>query len=170
MGDYGKASESIGEVRRALSVNDKAATDTTLRKLQSTMRNNVNTNYGQRTAMLDELAQHQPELPYALAGQSLNSAMPRGLANATAPLAAMGSYFVSPAALPMAAMGSPRLVGEAAYGAGRVAAGADAAAQAIPPEVLARFLMASNAGSRITAPANPDDDLGLFGTVRPGRR
>jgi hypothetical protein len=30
--------------------------------------------------------------------------------------------------------------------------------------------MASNAGSRITAPANPDDELGLFGTVRPGRR
>jgi hypothetical protein len=170
MGDYGKASESIGEVRRALSVNDKAATDTTLRKLQSTMRNNVNTNYGQRTAMLDELAQHQPELPYALAGQSLNSKMPRGLANATAPMTAAAGYFVSPWALPLAATSSPRLVGEAAYGAGRVAAGADAAAQAIPPEILARFLMASNAGSRITAPANPDDELGLFGTVRPGRR
>jgi hypothetical protein len=170
MSDYAGASDKISEVRRALSVNDKAATDTTLRKLQSTMRNNVNTNYGQRTAMLDELAQHQPELPYALAGQSLNSKMPRGLANATAPMTAAAGYFVSPWALPLAATSSPRLVGEAAYGAGRVAAGADAAAQAIPPEILARFLMASNAGSRITAPANPDDELGLFGTVRPGRR
>lgn len=168
MSDYSEATDKIGEVRRALSVNDKAATDTTLRKLQSTMRNNVATNYGQRTKMLEELAQHQPELPYALAGQALNSLMPRGLANATAPMTAMGGYFINPMlAIPGAMAGSPRLVGEAAYGAGRFARGAAEVAQAAPPELLARALMAGNTA---TAPANPDDELGLFGVIRPKRR
>lgn len=120
MKDYANASDSIGEMRRTMSVNDRAAPDTTLRKLQSTMRNNVNTNYGQREKLLDTLAKHQPDLPAALAGQSLNTTMPRGLARISpAAIAASGVSGMNPATLAMLPLTSPRLMGEAAYGTGR---------------------------------------------------
>lgn len=120
MRDYAQASDNIGEMRRTLSINDRASTDTTLRKLQSTMRNNVNANFGQREALLDNLAQYQPNLPPALAGQTLNSWAPRGLMRGAA--GGVGLYGVmtaNPTALAAAPFTSPRLMGEMMYGAGR---------------------------------------------------
>jgi hypothetical protein len=118
MKDYSAASDAIGEMRRTLSINDKASTDTTLRKLQSVMRNNVNTSWGYREKLLDDLARHAPDLPAALAGQSLNTAMPRGLAR-LGPISAFGAAWMNPAMLAVLPFQSPRLMGEAAYGAGR---------------------------------------------------
>jgi len=133
MKDYGAASELIKEMRRTLSLNDKATADTKLRKLQSVMRNNVNTNYGARTRLVDELAKREPDLPAALAGQAMSSGTPRGLAQGSA--SAMGLYGLmtsNPLALGALPLTSPRLVGEAAYGAGRVAGAAGKVGQKSP--------------------------------------
>ena len=132
MRDYANASDGIGEMRRTMSINDKASTDTTLRKLQSTMRNNVNTNYGQRERLLDTLAQYEPNLPAALAGQSLNTLAPRGLARISPmSIAAGGMQSMNPAVLGLLPATSPRLVGEASYAAGQVAGGAQRAANSV---------------------------------------
>jgi hypothetical protein len=124
MKDYANASDQIKELERTFSLGEKATTDTALRKLQSTMRNNVNTNYGQRTAQMQSLADLAPELPNAIAGQQLNSWAPRGLARTRGielgSLAAL-THFINPAALAAIPFSSPRLVGEAAYAAGRAA-------------------------------------------------
>lgn len=133
MQDYTVASDQIREARKALSINDKATTDTKLRKLQSTQRNNVNASYGHRQRVLDELAQYEPELPMALAGQSLSQISPRGLAR-VGPYGAFGTGMMNPMMLASLPAMSPRLVGEAAYYAGR---GADMGGEAI--NALARY-------------------------------
>ena len=57
MQDYWQRSAQLSEIEKSLSLGNKATTDTALRKLQSLMRNNVNTNYGQRLNSADALAQ-----------------------------------------------------------------------------------------------------------------
>lgn len=122
MKDYSEASEAIKEIERALSLGKKSSADTAMRKLQSLMRNNVNANYGQRNQLAELLQQSggQDFMP-ALAGQSLNSFVPRGIQQALsgtggAGLALTGN--IVPAA-GLAAVSSPRLMGEAFYGAGK---------------------------------------------------
>jgi hypothetical protein len=119
MKDYEQASGLIKEIRRTLSVNDRAMADTTLRKLQSTTRNNVNTNYGARTRLVDELAKHEPDLPGALAGQAMNDLMPRGLARFNPQLGLMGGVMMNPFTAALIPASSPRIVGEAAFGLGQ---------------------------------------------------
>jgi hypothetical protein len=124
MKDYSQASEQIREIQRALSLGDKASQDTALRKLQSLMRNNVNTNYGQRLNLARQLEeQGGREILPALAGQSLAELTPRGLSRVGSPLAAGGAFSLGglPPALAALAASSPRVVGEAAYGAGLAA-------------------------------------------------
>jgi hypothetical protein len=122
---YSDATDQILEIQQALSIKDKTSADTAMRKLQSIMRNNVNTNFGQRLSLAKELEQAggQMMLP-ALAGQALSSITPRGLQSATAPLEAATMFGLGggPAALISAATSSPRLVGEAAFAAGQAAA------------------------------------------------
>jgi hypothetical protein len=124
MKGYSEASETIREIERALSQNDKAMADTAARKLQSLMRNNVNTNYGQRAKLANEMiaAGGQDFMP-ALAGHALNDFMPRGIQRAGVGTGGAGLAMTGniPAAAGLAAMSSPRLMGEAFYGAGKAA-------------------------------------------------
>lgn len=120
MRDYANASDAISEVERTLSLGQKATNDTAARKLQSTMRNNVNTSFGQRESLLNKLAEKQPELPNAVAGQALNSLAPRGL-QAVTTLGAAWSALSNPLVAPFLPLTSPRVVGEIAGGAGRAA-------------------------------------------------
>jgi hypothetical protein len=129
MKDYSTASKQLSDISRTFSLGEKAAPDTALRKLQSIMRNNVSTNYGERTRLADVLARYEPALPGMIAGQAMSSALPRGLSRAGATLqggaaAILGAGgAVSPGALlaagPILAASSPRLVGEALYAGGR---------------------------------------------------
>jgi hypothetical protein len=122
MREYSEASDSINEVMRSLSQNDRASADTALRKLQSVMRNNANTNYGARLQSVAELEQAggRPLMP-ALAGQALNEWTPRGIQRATTGATTGGLALTGniPAAVGMAALGSPRLAGEGAFLAGQ---------------------------------------------------
>lgn len=128
MADYSKATEAIREIERTLSLGEKAAPDTALRKLQSVMRNNVNTNYGRRTELAQQLDSQGTMIP-AIAGQALSEFTPRGiqrLAAAPASLAA-GATVGLPAAAGAAALSSPRIIGETAYGLGTIGRGVNAA-------------------------------------------
>lgn len=111
------------EIERALSLNNRSAADTAIRKLQSLTRNNANTNYGYRMELAKALQQQGGEdLMPALAGQALSSFTPRGLAGQGAALGigAGGALTVNPMALAALPLTSPRLVGMGAYGLGRV--------------------------------------------------
>lgn len=125
MKDYDEASDLIDEIQKSFSLGEKASKDTAMRKLQSLMRNNVNTNYGNRLDLAKQLeSSGGKELIPAIAGQAMSSATPRGLQG----LAATGSAiygFSNPAFLASLPFQSPRLVGEAAYklGQGRGMAG-----------------------------------------------
>lgn len=125
MKDYSEASDLISEIQRTLTGGEKTSADTAMRKLQSLMRNNVNTNYGNRLNLANELqTKGGQELLPAIAGQALNSWTPRGLqaaAQTGGGVAGLGVGGLS--ALPWLAaaapFGSPRTMGSAAYGIGR---------------------------------------------------
>lgn len=118
---YSDATEQIKEIERALSLGQRASADTALRKLQSIMRNNVSTNYGQRLNLAAQLeAAGGRQMMPALAGQALSELAPRGIQRATAPIGGIGLFSTGglPAVAGGALVSSPRVVGEAAYGAG----------------------------------------------------
>lgn len=110
------------EIERALSLGNRSAADTAIRKLQSLTRNNANTNYGYRMELAKALQEQggQDIMP-ALAGQALSSFTPRGLAGQGTALGigAGGALTVNPMALAALPLTSPRLVGMGAYGLGR---------------------------------------------------
>lgn len=123
MKGYEKASKQIREIEKGLSLGEKASTDTALRKLQSVMRNNANTNYGNRMRMAEVLEDAGAgTLLDQLAGQSLSAWTPRGLGALQAgSTAAAGAAMANPWLLAALAPQSPRLVGEAAYYSGKSA-------------------------------------------------
>lgn len=131
MADYQKASELIKEIEGTLSLNRNARVDTQLRKLQSVMRNNVNTNYGKRADLVKLLeAKGAKNIMTALAGQAMSTLDPRGLARVVAGLgtAAGGTAALSmldpsilTATLAQLALQSPRLAGEAVFFGGKAA-------------------------------------------------
>ena len=128
MKDYSNAMETVKEIQKSLSMGKTASAETKLRKLQSVMRDNVNTGYGSRAEKVKLLDEEGANIIPRVAGQSMQSLMPRGIQGATTPLAASGLalYGVNlPAALAAMAAGSPRVVGEAAHGLGRAGKAAD---------------------------------------------
>ena len=116
MQDYSESSSLISELERSLGLKTTVSDDTAMRKLQSVLRNNVNTNFSNRGDLLNKLeTKGRNELRSSLAGQTLNSWMPRGLANVS--LTGLGSYAVggAPLAALTLALQSPRLMGETAH-------------------------------------------------------
>lgn len=122
MQDYSEASDQISEIERALSLGDRASADTAMRKLQSLTRNNVNTNYGGRLSLAQQLEQEGGH-PFIsqLSGQALNSPIARGLAGSVEHATVAGSVLSGhPEYAGLALLQSPRTAGEILYGAGRV--------------------------------------------------
>lgn len=153
MKDYSNASEKIEEVRKTLSIRDTATTDTALRKLQSVMRNNVNTNYGARTKLVDELNRYQPDLKASLAGQNMSDWAPRGIARVGAGMGLINAgATLNPMALAMMPMASPRVIGEAAYALGKGAKVADSISTALGGDKLLEALMAAYQAGNIMRP------------------
>ena len=152
MAAYSEASKTLTEIEKALSLGNKASADTSIRKLQSLMRNNVNTNYGNRLNLANTLAEKGGEdiLP-SVAGQAMNSWTPRGLIGAGESGAGIMSAVLNPATIPhvlaAAPLASPRLVGESAYKLGQLAGGAGKAVDTIssPQDIeTIRKLIATN--------------------------
>jgi len=156
MKEYTSATETIQEIEKALSLGNKASADTSMRKLQSLMRNNANTNYGYRMKLAEQLekAGGQEMMP-ALAGQALNQWTPRGIQRAAAGPSALVAYGAG--GLPLAAadlaVSSPRLMGEVAYKGGQLSSALRKAGEKaqlpfnaanIDPRVLANYLYQIN--------------------------
>ncbi len=124
MRDYHDASDLISSIQDSLVGGRKTNPEASIRKLQALMRNNANVSYGARRELADVLEKQggQQIIPQ-LAGQALNTWMPRGIQRATAGGATgVLAYMGNPVAAGlMAATSSPRLAGEAAYYAGRAA-------------------------------------------------
>ncbi len=121
MKDYSEATELVKEIERSLVGNQKTAADTAMRKLQSLMRNNVNTNYGNRLDLAKTLEAKGADILPAVAGQAMSSMTPRGLQGLSASgIGAAGVLTSNPIALAMLPITSPRLMGEAAYGLGAI--------------------------------------------------
>lgn len=130
MKGYEQASKQIKDIESTLSLNPKANIDTSLRKLQSTLRDNVNTSFGRRAELANMLVNAgAPHLMERLAGQALHAWVPRGLARLAtveAVPAIAGALGAGAPGAGLAAAGtlplmSPRLMGEVAYGAGKAA-------------------------------------------------
>jgi len=117
MKPYEEAIKLEKELVKELSLNKKAAAGTTLRKLQSVMRNNVNTSYGNRLELVNKL---DPELLPDLAGQALREYTPRGLQRAIGGGAAAYAALLDPTILFGLPLQSPRLVGETALKTGQL--------------------------------------------------
>lgn len=127
MHGYEQASRQIREIETTLSLKPNANIDASLRKLQSTLRDNVNTSFGRRTELANFLVNAgAPHLMERLAGQALHSWAPRGLARvatmetlpAIAGAVGAGAPGAAAAAAAMLPTMSPRLMGEVAYGVG----------------------------------------------------
>jgi len=134
--NYAERSGQIDELERTMSLTDKASEDTTLRKLLSSGRDNVNTNFNQREMLVRDLEKAgAPGLMAAIAGQSAQGFTPKGLSRALKSSGGMwgggglmtliASGMIPPTALlalPAMAIGglasAPRVVGEAAVKAG----------------------------------------------------
>jgi hypothetical protein len=114
-----KGIELVKELERSLKAGNKNSADQTLRAIQGVMRNNANTNYGSRVKNVQRLGGNIME---ELAGQSLNTWMPRGLGGLQA--GGVGSaalYTHSPLLAGSLLFQSPRLMGESALLTGQAA-------------------------------------------------
>ncbi|KRB28080.1 hypothetical protein [Acidovorax sp. Root70] len=133
MGDYSKATEALQETERVLSLGKSTSQDTAIRKLQSLMRNNAQSNYGNRLSIAQQLEEKGGvQLTPAIAGQAMNTWVPRGVAGQIqAGGIGLGGY-MNPAVLAALPFTSPRLVGETAYRAGLLSNAATGAAQQVP--------------------------------------
>lgn len=139
---YTNATDEIREIERALSIGKKSSVDTAVRKLQSLVRDNVQTNYGQRVALGKQLEEMggQQFMP-GVAGQALSSIAPRGISGALSLPTGLGGYALGgiPGAIASTALASPRLVGETAYGLGLTSRGAKEFGTLVPPVVDPRL-------------------------------
>ena len=136
MKDYARVKDLVGDIEHALKIGAQHKIDTSIRALTSIMRNNVNTNFGKRTALAETLeAAGQPTLLDSIAGASMSSPYPRGIQSATTPASAgligAGIYndILPGILLGLIPLSSPRLMGELVHAGGRLAGVAKTALQ-----------------------------------------
>jgi hypothetical protein len=112
LGDFEKSTKDIREIQKALSLGDKASTDTAFRKLSTVLR----TNNEIRQKAVQEINEITGgTLIPKIAGQQLSELLPRGLARTVGTLGAGAGVVGGVGILPMlklAATSSPRVVGE----------------------------------------------------------
>lgn len=122
MQDYAEASDALREIEKTLSLKQGGSVDTAMRKLQSVTRNNVNTNYGQRLSLAQQL-EKEGGRPFIsmLQGEAMSGKTARGLAGIGEGATALGGIFYNPAFLAALPLQTPRVVGEGAYAGGQAA-------------------------------------------------
>lgn len=118
MQGYQKASEQLRELEQTFSTGERVSPDTTLRKLQSILRNDVSTNYGRRAKLGEVLSRYEPDLPYALAGQQMRPVIGRGMARYLGPIGVTAAGALSPGLLAALPLASPRAVSIGARASG----------------------------------------------------
>ena len=120
MKKYSEGLDQATELKKALGLGNKSSIDSSLRRLQSVMRDNVNTNYGNRVNYAEMLEQASGKPIMAqLAGQALSSPTPRGLQRLLPSVTGAGAFTLDPMLLATLPAQSPRLMGEATILAGK---------------------------------------------------
>lgn len=163
MESYGEAANQMKELKRTLSVESGGKTnpDTALRKLLSIMRDNVQTNYGRRVTLAEELEKMGgTEFINKIAGQDMASLTPKGIlgrilgGGAVGYGAATGGLggLLTPGAIPALALTSPRVVGEISQLTGQASRLARKAAQVVPSGTFSQI----TAAQRITEMAEEE--------------
>lgn len=118
---FAKNKGEIDEIAKTFSLKENNAVDTAMRKLQSVGRNNVQTNYGYRNNLMNTL-DFNGSLQDAIAGQAMNSWLPRGAGGKIIGTANLATAYakdpVQTAAYAYAS--SPRAVGESVYKLGQI--------------------------------------------------
>jgi hypothetical protein len=154
MKEYQTAAEQLSDIERSLSLKTGAPIDTSIRKLQSILRNNANTNYGRRVDLGRTLEEAGADTMFpSLAGQQLNATTPRGLGAVTAGGGVIGAIPTGGTSLIALPLASPRLVGEAAYAGGRFASGASDFAQNLASRAAPISDTVTNLASKYRLPA-----------------
>lgn len=110
---YSKDTAVIDDLKKVFSLNRNANSETVLKKVQSTARNNANTDWSYRTQLLKKL-DPTGEIQQEISANALNTWTPRGLLGGGI---AGASLFTNPA---MVAATSPRAVGYGAYNLGKL--------------------------------------------------
>jgi hypothetical protein len=163
MESYGEAAEAMKDLKKTLSLESGGKTnpDTALRKLLSIMRDNVQTNYGRRVTLAEELESiGGNKFINKIAGQDMASLTPKGMlgrilgGGAVGYGAATGGLggLLTPGAIPAAALASPRVIGETAQLAGQASRVARKAAQVVPSGTFSQI----TATQRITEMAEEE--------------
>lgn len=145
---YAKFSDLYDEIDNVLKVginseNKHTAMNTVLLRLQSAMRNNVNTSMGNKRKLLRTIDPTEA-IADSIAGQALREIMPRGMMGSYGPFMAIGSGIgAGIGAGPLAggiagglllASESPALAGKLHFGLGRLSSWPIAAGKALGPE------------------------------------
>ena len=148
MKNYEQASTLLKELQGELSLGKQSNAATSLRKLQTIIRDDVSSAYGRRAELGEVLEGAGARgLTESIAGHSMSSPLPRGLRGTvtgggmTAGLGLAGGLNPGTAAsmAAMAAASSPRVVGEVAHAAGRVGGPVSRVAAKVPavrPDLL----------------------------------
>lgn len=111
---YARDSELINDLKKVFSLNRNANSETILKKIQSTSRNNANTDYGYRAQLLKKI-DPTGEIQDAISANALNAWTPRGLFGSGAFYG--GLFQMNPFYL---LSSLPRAAGYGAYGLGKV--------------------------------------------------
>jgi len=111
---YARDTELLNDLKKVFSLNRNANSETVLRKIQSTARNNANTDWSYRAQLLKKL-DPAGEIQKEISANALNTWTPRG---GLGGIVGFGGLFARDPVL--IAASSPRAVGYGAYGLGRL--------------------------------------------------
>jgi len=123
MKPYEEAQELLNEFRTEFRADREQSANQVLRKLQQSLRNNVNTNFGEKLNLLKQIddMDEATNIVASISGRAMSDYMPAGIARYAGPTA--GATFGLTGNIPeMAAVltgSSPRVVGEVTRGAGQ---------------------------------------------------
>lgn len=122
MSGYSEAETLFKDIRDSLKLG-RGNKETATRSILQAVRDNVNANFGNKLNAVKMLEKEGgKELLPALYGQELSAKIPRGLSRVIPQTAAIiGGAAINPSTLFALPASSPRLVGEVAYGLGKLA-------------------------------------------------
>jgi hypothetical protein len=133
------ALQTLQELRKTMSLTERASVDTALGKLHSAMKSDVSGRGGYRAALLDELSKYAPTLPHQLAGQIGQGVLPYGLSGRLLPALVSKSPGAAVAtAILGAPVTSPRLVQWQKFRAGQAMRGMSNTADTLTNALRAR--------------------------------
>jgi hypothetical protein len=118
--NYAADSEILNDLKQVFSLNRNANSETVLKKMQSTARNNANTDWGYRAQLLKKL-DPTGEIQQEISANALSQIAPRGGIAGLFGGAGLVSALYNPARAPLLIASSPAAVGYGAYGLGRLA-------------------------------------------------